>query len=86
MKSYKNFILQSHMEICYMQNNILYETYDCVLQYVQFSAYSHNFQINNIFSLSSNNGIYYIYTICLLNYNIYISYIFTNISSSILFF
>ena len=28
---------------------ILYETYDCVLQYVQFSANSHNFQINNYF-------------------------------------
>ena len=28
---------------------ILYETYDCVLQYVQFSANSHNFQINNIY-------------------------------------
>ena len=50
------------MEICSMQNDILYETYDSVLQYVQFSAHSHNFQINNIFSLSTNNGIYYIST------------------------
>ena len=32
------------MEICSMQNDILYETYESVLQYVQFSAYSHNFQ------------------------------------------
>ena len=28
---------------------ILYETYDCILQYVQFSANSHNFQTNNYF-------------------------------------
>ena len=28
-------------------HDILYETYDCILQYVQFSANSHNFQINN---------------------------------------
>ena len=62
MRFYENFIiLQSHNEICSMQNDILYETYDGVLQYVQFSAYSHNFQINNIFSLASNNEIYYIY-------------------------
>ena len=53
-------ILQSHMEIYSMQNDILYETYDSVLQYVQFSAYSHNFQTNNIFSLTSNNEMYYI--------------------------
>ena len=61
--------LQSYLEIYSMQNDILYETYDSVLQYVQFSAYSHNFQINNIFSLSSNDGIYYVYQ---LNYNNYI--------------
>ena len=30
-------------------HDILYETYDYVLQYVQFSANSHNFQINNYF-------------------------------------
>ena len=59
MKSYE--YLQSHMEFCSIQNDILYETYDSVLQHVQFSAYSHNFQINNIFSLASNNEIYYIY-------------------------
>ena len=58
----KTIILQFHMEICSMQNDILYETYDSVLQYVQFSAYSHNFQTNNIFSLTSNNEIYYIST------------------------
>ena len=51
-------ILQSHMEIYSMQNDILYETYDSVLQYVQFSAYSHNFQTNNNFSLSRYNEIY----------------------------
>ena len=45
-------ILQFYMKICFMQNNILYEIYDCILQYVQFSANSHNFQTNNIFSLS----------------------------------
>ena len=45
-----------------MENNILYESYNCFLQYVQFSAYSHNFQTNNIFSLSINNAIYYITT------------------------
>ena len=28
-------------------HDILYETYDCVLQDVQFSANSHNFQINS---------------------------------------
>ena len=56
----KTIILQSHMEICSMQNDILYETYDSVLQYVQFSAYSYNFQKNNIFSLTSNNEIYYL--------------------------
>ena len=32
-------------EIIY-KNYILYETYDCILQYVQISAYSHNFQTN----------------------------------------
>ena len=59
MRSYKNcIILQSYMGIYSMQNDILYETYESVLQYVQFSAYSHNFQTNNIFSLSSNNRIY----------------------------
>ena len=56
----KTIILQSLMEICSMQNDILYETYDSVLQHAQFSAYSHNFQTNNIFSLTSNNEIYYI--------------------------
>ena len=56
----KTIILQSYMEICSMQDDILYETYDSVLQYVQLSAYSHNFQTNNIFSLTSNNEIYYI--------------------------
>ena len=55
----KTIVLQFHMEICSMQNNILYETYDSVLQYVQFSAHSHNFQINNLFNLTSNNEIYY---------------------------
>ena len=34
---------------CYLQYHILYEIYDCVLQYVQISAYSHNLQINNNF-------------------------------------
>ena len=34
---------------CYLQYHILYEIYDCVLQYVQISAYSHNLQINNKF-------------------------------------
>ena len=62
MRFYENFIiLQSHMEICSMQNDILYETYESVVQYVQFSAYSHNFQIDNIFSLVSNNEMYYRY-------------------------
>ena len=28
---------------------ILYETYDCVLQYVQISAYNHNFHTNTHF-------------------------------------
>ena len=85
MRSIKTLLFYSlTWKFCSMPNDILYETYDCILQYVQFSAYSHNFQINNIFRLSSNNGIYYIYTLCLLNYNTYIFYIFTNISSSIL--
>ena len=57
------------MEIYSMQNDILYETYDSVLQYVQFSAYSHNFQTNNKFSLSINNGIYY-------TINLYIAFIY----------
>ena len=35
----------------YLQIYILYETYDCVLQYVQISAYSHNFQTNNNFKV-----------------------------------
>ena len=51
-------ILQSHMEFYSMQNDILYETYDSVLEYVQFSAHSHNFQINNLFNLSRYNEIY----------------------------
>ena len=63
MKFYENYyFLQSHMEIYSMQNDILYEIYDSVLQYVQFSAYSHNFQTNNIFSIFSNNELYYLST------------------------
>ena len=62
MKSYENSYFYSlTWKIFSMQNDILYETYDRILQYVQFSACSHNFQTNNIFSLSINNGIYYIY-------------------------
>ena len=34
------------MRVLHGENYILYETYDCVLQYVQFTANSHNFQIN----------------------------------------
>ena len=41
-----------------MLHNSVYETYDCILQYVNFPAYSHNFQTNNMFSLST---IYYVY-------------------------
>ena len=59
---WKLLFLQSHMEICSMQNDILYEIYDSVLQYAQFSAYSHNFQTNNIFSMFSNNELYYLST------------------------
>ena len=78
MKSYENsFIVQSHMEICSMQNDILYENYDSVLQHVHFSGYSHNFQINNKFSLSSNNGIYYIYIYIYVSIYIYIYYMST---------
>ena len=54
----KTIILQSLIEICSMQNDILYEIYDSVLQYVQFSAYSHNFQTNNLLNLFRYNEIY----------------------------
>ena len=51
-----------------MQNNILYETYDFILQHIQFSAYSHNFQTNNNFRL-----FYALYNTYVF-YNIYVTY------------
>ena len=39
------------MRILHGENDILYETYDCNLQYVQFTANSHNFQTNINFNL-----------------------------------
>ena len=74
-------ILPVHMKVWFMQNYILYETYDCVLQYVQFSAYSHNFRTNNIFSLLISATLHYLIAY-LLYYNIYIFYISTVISLS----
>ena len=39
------------MKILLEEKYILYETYDCILQYVQFTANSHNFQTNINFNL-----------------------------------
>ena len=46
-------------------HDIVFETYDCVLQYVQFSANSHTFQINNYFvkyRYITCNGIFTFFT------------------------
>ena len=37
------------MRALHGENYNLYETYDCILQHVQFTANSHNFQINSNF-------------------------------------
>ena len=42
----ENMICFKYGAIIYFTFNILYETYDCILQYVHFSANSHNFHIN----------------------------------------
>ena len=44
------------MRVLHGENYILYETYDCVLQHVQFTANSHNFQTNiNLKIIDLNN-------------------------------
>ena len=42
----ENMICFKYGAIIYFTFNILYETYDCILQYIHFSANSHNFHIN----------------------------------------
>ena len=46
LKNMENMICFKYGAIIYFTFNILYETYDCILQYVHFSANSHNFHIN----------------------------------------
>ena len=47
IKNIKNMILFKYgATILCATFNILYETYDCILQYVHCSANSHNFHIN----------------------------------------
>ena len=41
-----SYIQHVPMRVLNGENYILYETYDCVLQYVQFTANSHNLQTN----------------------------------------
>ena len=60
-------ILQLYIKSCFMQNYILYEIYDCALQYVQFFANSHNYQTNNIYRLS------------IFKYNTLYNYLFTKL-------
>ena len=45
----ENMICFKYGAIIYFTFNILYETYDSILQYVHFSANSHNFHIYNNF-------------------------------------
>ena len=48
-------ILTWNHETCNLHHfNILYETYDSVLQFVHFSANSHNFHINTVMTFLNN--------------------------------
>ena len=46
LKNMENMICFKYGAIIYFTFNILYETYDNILQYAHFSANSHNFHIN----------------------------------------
>ena len=47
-EKYGNMICFKYGVIIYFTFKILYEIYDCILQYVHFSANSHNFHINTV--------------------------------------